>query len=74
MVTFKYQEQVSYKALIEIANARIKQGYQVVVANRREEMEDQERHIAYLVTKNELPQKMIGKKEIAIKRICYLQI
>ncbi len=73
MVTFKYQEQVSHEALIEIANARIKKGYQVVVANRGEEMVTQPSHIAYLVTENELPQKMIGKTEIARKIVDHLE-
>ncbi|MGP0127801.1 MAG: bifunctional phosphopantothenoylcysteine decarboxylase/phosphopantothenate--cysteine ligase CoaBC [cyanobacterium endosymbiont of Rhopalodia musculus] len=73
MVTFKYQEQVSHEALIELASSRIKQGYQVVVANRGEEMGSQQGHIAYLVTQNELPQKMIGKREIATKIVEHLE-
>ncbi|YAI82145.1 MAG: bifunctional phosphopantothenoylcysteine decarboxylase/phosphopantothenate--cysteine ligase CoaBC [cyanobacterium endosymbiont of Rhopalodia sterrenbergii] len=73
MVTFKYQEQVSHEALIELANARIKQGYQVVVANQGEEMRRQQDHIAYLVTQNELPQKMIGKRVIAMKIVEHLE-
>jgi phosphopantothenoylcysteine decarboxylase/phosphopantothenate--cysteine ligase len=73
MVTFKYQEQVSHEALIELASARIKKGYQVVVANRGEEMESQQEHIAYLVTQNESPQKMIGKRRIATKIVEHLE-
>ncbi|XTZ20082.1 MAG: phosphopantothenoylcysteine decarboxylase, partial [cyanobacterium endosymbiont of Rhopalodia fuxianensis] len=73
MVTFKYQEQVSHETLIELASARIKKGYQVVIANRGEEMGGQQGHIAYLVTKNELPQKMIGKKRIATKIVEHLE-
>ncbi|BAP17935.1 bifunctional phosphopantothenoylcysteine decarboxylase/phosphopantothenate--cysteine ligase CoaBC [cyanobacterium endosymbiont of Epithemia turgida] len=73
MVTFKYQEQVSHEALIEVASARIKKGYQVVVANRGEEMKSQQEHIAYLVTQNESPQKMIGKRRIATKIVEHLE-
>lgn len=65
MVTFKYQEQVSHEALINIAKEKIKQGYQAVVANRGEEMESIGEQVAYLVTANQPPQQMIGKKEIA---------
>ena len=73
MVTFKYQEQVSHEVLIELASARIKQGYQVVIANRGEEMGSKQGHIAYLVTQNELPRKMIGKREIATKIVEHLE-
>lgn len=73
MVIFKYQERVSHEALIELANARIEKGYQVVVANRGEEMGSKQGHIAYLVTQNEPPQKMIGKEEIAINIVEHLE-
>ncbi|HAC62147.1 MAG TPA: bifunctional phosphopantothenoylcysteine decarboxylase/phosphopantothenate--cysteine ligase CoaBC [Cyanothece sp. UBA12306] len=73
MVTFKYQEQVSYEQLIDIANQRIKQGYQAVVANRGEEIDSENKHIAYLVTKNYPPRPMIGKKEIAREIVNHLQ-
>ncbi|WP_041933300.1 phosphopantothenoylcysteine decarboxylase [Gloeothece verrucosa] len=66
MVTFKYQEQVSHEALINIAQERIKQGYAAVVANRGEEIESVGEQVAYLVTANQPPQQMIGKKEIAV--------
>jgi phosphopantothenoylcysteine decarboxylase/phosphopantothenate--cysteine ligase len=73
MVTFKYQEQVSHEALMEIARARIQRGYPAVVANRGEEMGSSGEQIAYLVTADKPPQKMIGKKEIARAIANYLE-
>ena len=73
MVTFKYQEQVSHEALMEIALERIKRGYTAVVANRGEEMGSGGEQIAYLVTANQSPEKMIGKKEIAQAIAIYLE-
>ena len=73
MVTFKYQEQVSHEALMEIALERIKRGYTAVVANRGEEMGSGGEQIAYLVTANQSPEKMIGKKEIAKAIAIYLE-
>ncbi|WP_036483542.1 phosphopantothenoylcysteine decarboxylase [Myxosarcina sp. GI1] len=66
MVTFKYQENVSHQELIAIANARLQQGYQMVVANRGEEIRERGEQVAYLVTKDKKPQKAVGKKQIAI--------
>jgi phosphopantothenoylcysteine decarboxylase / phosphopantothenate---cysteine ligase len=65
MVTFKYQENVSYEELISIANNRLQQGYQMVVANRGEETGSQGEQIAYLITKNRQPQQAVGKTQIA---------
>jgi phosphopantothenoylcysteine decarboxylase/phosphopantothenate--cysteine ligase len=65
MITFKYQENITHEELIEIAQQRLQQGYQMVVANRGEEKGDNGEQIAYLVTKNEPPQKAIGKENIA---------
>lgn len=66
MVTFKYQEGLSHDALIKIARERLKQGYQVVVANRGEEAGPRGEQVAYLVTAQAEPQKMVGKQNIAI--------
>lgn len=65
MITFKYQENVTHEELIAIANRRLQQGYQMVVANRGEEKGDNGEQIAYLVTKNSPPQKAVGKDNIA---------
>ncbi|BAZ44659.1 phosphopantothenoylcysteine decarboxylase/phosphopantothenate--cysteine ligase [Chondrocystis sp. NIES-4102] len=64
MITFKYQENVSHAELIKIAETRLNQGYQMVVANRGEEQAQGEQ-VAYLVTKNLSSQQVIGKQNIA---------
>jgi phosphopantothenoylcysteine decarboxylase/phosphopantothenate--cysteine ligase len=73
MVTFKYQEGISHEALIEIARERIDRGYSAVIANRGEEMGNNGEQIAYLVTADTPPQKMTGKKAIAIAIANYLE-
>ena len=65
MVAFKYQENVTHEELMTIANQRLDRGYQMVVANRGEEKGENGEQIAYLVTKNSLPQKAMGKENIA---------
>jgi phosphopantothenoylcysteine decarboxylase / phosphopantothenate---cysteine ligase len=49
MVTFKYEDGVDFAKLLTIANKRINDGYQMVIANRAEDMKTN--HQAYLVTK-----------------------
>ncbi|ELS02438.1 phosphopantothenoylcysteine decarboxylase/phosphopantothenate--cysteine ligase [Xenococcus sp. PCC 7305] len=66
MVTFKYQENIDHDQLMAIANQRLQQGYQMVVANRGEEKGAQGEQIAYLVTSEQPPIKSIGKQGIAI--------
>jgi len=63
MVTFKYEDGVSQEGLLEIAANRIEQGYQLVVANRAQEM--QEKHHAYIVGKEGVLSTPSSKKEIA---------
>lgn len=65
MITFKYQENITHNELIKIAQQRLNQGYQMVVANRGEEKGKNGEQIAYLVSKNNPPQKAIGKENIA---------
>ena len=71
MITFKYQENISHEELIDIAKARLQQGYQMVVANRGEE--DCGVQVAYLVTEERSPQKAIGKPQIAQAIADYLE-
>ena len=73
MVTFKYQENISHEELINIAKARLKQGYPLVIANRGEEQGINGEQIAYLVTKERHSQQVIGKKQIAIELSNYLE-
>lgn len=73
MISFKYQENISHSELIDIADQRLKQGYQMVVANRGEEHEAVGSQVAYLVTKEEAPLKAVGKQEIARAIANYLE-
>ena len=72
IITFKYQENVSHAELIGIAQTRLQQGYRMVVANRGEE-QTTGAQVAYLVTKEQPPQKAIGKPEIARAIADYLE-
>lgn len=74
MITFKYQEHVSHEELISIAEQRLQHGYQMVVANRGEEQGDNNAQVAYLVTKEQPPQKAVGKQNIAKAIVNYLEI
>lgn len=65
MVTFKYQEQVSHEELMNIAQERLGQGYNAVVANRGEEMGENGEQVAYWVSENDAPEQMMGKEGIA---------
>lgn len=62
-VTFKYEEGVSHDELLEIARRRLAEGSAAVVANRGEEMEGE--HVAWLVTPEEEPEKLVSKPGIA---------
>jgi phosphopantothenoylcysteine decarboxylase / phosphopantothenate---cysteine ligase len=73
MITFKYQENISHEELINIAQTRLKQGYQMVVANRGEEEQITGAQVAHLVTKDQPPQKAVGKQQIAIAIADYLE-
>ncbi len=72
-IAFKYQENMSHEELIKIAQAKLKQGYQMIVANRGEEHLQTGSQVAYLVTKNNPLQKVIGKPEIARAIADYLE-
>ena len=72
IITFKYQENISHAELINIAYQRLEKGSQMVVANRGEEHQTGEQ-VAYLVTKKEPPQKVVGKQEIAKAIVNYLE-
>jgi phosphopantothenoylcysteine decarboxylase / phosphopantothenate---cysteine ligase len=65
MVTFKLEEGVGREELLAIARRRLAEGYQAVVANRGEEMGPGDEQVAYLVTGEGEPRRMVGKPEIA---------
>ena len=73
-IAFKYQENISHQELINIAEARLQQGHRMVVANRGEEHQATGAQVAYLVTREQPPQKAVGKQEIARAIADYLQI
>ena len=72
-IAFKYQENISHQELINIAEARLQQGYRMIVANRGEEHQATVAQVAYLVTKDRPPQKAVGKPEIAKAIADYLE-
>ncbi|RMH22050.1 MAG: phosphopantothenoylcysteine decarboxylase [Acidobacteria bacterium] len=72
MITFKYQEGVSHDELIAIARQRLDR-YQVVIANRGEEMGAGDEHVAWLVTGDQPPQRLEGKPGIARGIAAYLE-
>jgi phosphopantothenoylcysteine decarboxylase/phosphopantothenate--cysteine ligase len=73
MITFKYQEEVSHDELLEIARERLAQGYQAVVANRGEERGPDGEQVAYLVTAEADPVRLVGKPGIACGIADYLE-
>ena len=68
MVTFKYQENVTHEALLEVAHQRVARlaGHGMVVANRGEEMGPAGEQVAWLVPAEGEPQRAVDKVPIAI--------
>jgi phosphopantothenoylcysteine decarboxylase / phosphopantothenate---cysteine ligase len=64
MVTFKYETNIMPEELERIANSRINKGYDMVVANRGEEMNDTQHH-SIIVDKNGIVSKPKTKDENA---------
>ena len=74
MTTFKYQSNLSVEELLEIADKRIIGGYQLVVANRREDMDREKKlHTSYIVDRNGLVSKSKTKEELAINLLDTLE-
>ena len=67
MVTFKYEENVTHEELIAIAKERLskKDGPQMIVANRAEELQSKGTQVAWLLDNFDEPKKLIGKPLIA---------
>ncbi len=65
MVTFKYEEKVSREELKEIARRRVGEGYQLVVANRGEDMTREGEYQGIIVDKNGVVAEPSSKKECA---------
>ena len=65
MITFKYQENVTHEELLSITQRRLKNGDTAIIANRGEEIGEKGEQIAWLISKNNEPLKLTGKKDIA---------
>lgn len=65
MVTFKYEEKISRKELEKIAQNRVKQGYQLVVANRGEDMSPEGAYHGIIVDKKGVVAEPKSKEECA---------
>lgn len=73
MVTFKYQENVTHEQLLEIARKRLAEGYEAVVANRGEERGPAGEQVAYLISGEGEPARLVGKPGIARGIADYLE-
>lgn len=65
MVTFKYEERVSREKLEKIAQNRISQGYQMVIANRGEDMSSKGEYRCIIVNENGVVAEPSSKRECA---------
>lgn len=65
IVAFKYEEKISGEKLEKIAQSRVKQGYQLVIANRGEDMTLGGEYSSIIVDKNGVVAKPSSKKECA---------
>ncbi|HEY9688579.1 MAG TPA: phosphopantothenoylcysteine decarboxylase [Coleofasciculaceae cyanobacterium] len=65
LISFKYQEGVSHEALLQIARSRLQKGHLAVVANRGNETGPNGEQVAYLVTGERSPLRMMNKPGIA---------
>jgi phosphopantothenoylcysteine decarboxylase/phosphopantothenate--cysteine ligase len=65
MVVFKYEEKISREELEEIAQSKVRQGYQVIVANRGEDMAPEGEYSGIIVDENGVVAEPSSKKECA---------
>ena len=66
MVPFKYEERVSHEELMSIARGRLESGrYRLLVANRGDEFIEAGEQVAWFISPNQDPQRVVGKPEIA---------
>lgn len=65
MVTFKYEEKISREELEKIAESRVRQGYQLVVANRGEDMSPEGAYRGIIVDKKGVIGEPKSKQECA---------
>jgi len=73
MVTFKYEEKTSIEELEKIAQNRVKQGYQLVIANRGEDMSPEGKYRGMIVDKKGVVGMSSSKKECATLLLDFLE-
>lgn len=73
MVTFKYEEGLDHVTLMAIADARLAEGYQAVVANRGEESAAAGEQVAWLCTAGNAPLRLRSKDGIARAVVDHLE-
>ncbi|MDP6464365.1 MAG: bifunctional phosphopantothenoylcysteine decarboxylase/phosphopantothenate--cysteine ligase CoaBC [SAR324 cluster bacterium] len=65
-VPFKYEEGVSHQELMKIAQGRLESGsHRILVANRGDEFLENGEQVAWILSPDIEPQRVIGKKQIA---------
>jgi phosphopantothenoylcysteine decarboxylase/phosphopantothenate--cysteine ligase len=65
MVVFKYEEKVTREKLLEIAQKRAKRGFQLVIANRGEDMTPEGAYRGIIVSKDRQVTESSSKNECA---------
>jgi phosphopantothenoylcysteine decarboxylase/phosphopantothenate--cysteine ligase len=73
MVTFKYEEKKSKDEVAEIAMTRLDEGYELVIANRGEDMTAEGDYRSLLVSKNGVIAEPTSKSECASLLLDYLE-
>ena len=73
MVTFKYEEKISREKLEKIAQSRVGQGYQLVIANRGEDMTPEGMYRSIIVDKNGVVVEPSSKRECATSLLDFLE-
>ena len=66
LISFKYEEDVTLEELLAIARTRLDHGHLAVVANRGEEVGPNGEQVAYLVDRENQPQRAVGKGAITL--------
>lgn len=65
MIVFKYEEKISKEELKKIAKNRVRQGYQLIIANRGEDMSPEGAYSGIVMDKNGILAEPTSKKECA---------
>lgn len=71
LISFKFEQNLSHDALMQIARSRLAQGHAAVVANRAEEQGAEQ--VAWLVSPEQPEQKIEGKTAIGLALCAWLE-